>query len=232
MSIPVIKTNKFYSYSIEAVVSSTPKTTTITSTSSVENGNNDVNNSEDKKALLSKSIVDKGEEIRLLKVNKPPTLKEELAPLIQELLNLKKQYKELTGEEYGATSTTINTGESKVAAVEEKKKEGPSKSELNKLKKKENKLAKRAEEKGNTPSTSSKVGNDDTGSVKTNGAGVNPQAVDADAADGVSALYGDLPLIRSAYMTDKVYKQIKDLAIDMAGQKIWLRGNDDDGRTL
>jgi WHEP-TRS domain len=50
---------------------------------------------------LSKSIIAKGEEIRLIKQAKPPTMKEDLQPLIAELLALKLSFKEVTGEENG-----------------------------------------------------------------------------------------------------------------------------------
>lgn len=37
-------------------------------------------------------------------------------------------------------------------------------------------------------------------------------------------LYGDSPLVRSAFMTDKIYKNISDLSEDRAGQTLWIRG--------
>eukprot|EP01040_Poterioochromonas_malhamensis_P020976 gene20976-25194_t len=63
---------------------------------------------------IKAAIVAKGDQIRDLKVAKPPTLKEDLAPLVNELLALKIQYKEATGEDYGAG-----------APKEEKKKKEP-----------------------------------------------------------------------------------------------------------
>ena len=50
---------------------------------------------------LKTSIASKGDEIKVLKSKKPPTLKEDLAPLVSELISLKSKYKELTGEEFG-----------------------------------------------------------------------------------------------------------------------------------
>jgi len=54
---------------------------------------------------LTKAISEKGEQIRALKAEKPPTLKESLAPLVSELLTLKNSYKQITGEEFGAPKT-------------------------------------------------------------------------------------------------------------------------------
>ena len=42
-----------------------------------------------------------GNEIRALKQTKPPTLKEELVPLLAELTAMKLSYMQMTGEEYG-----------------------------------------------------------------------------------------------------------------------------------
>lgn len=51
---------------------------------------------------LVKAIGDKGNEIKTIKALKAPTMKEDIAPLVQELLTLKASYKELTGEDFGA----------------------------------------------------------------------------------------------------------------------------------
>ena len=216
MDIPIVKTGKFSTYSINI----TNALTTIDNNSNQDNYNNDNNNSIDiKKGDLVNLIINKGEEIRVLKLNKPPTLKEDLIPLIQVLTSLKQEYKILTGEEYGvASSPSPSTNSSNNKMIEEKKKDGPSKSELNKLKKKENKLAKRAEEKGNNASTND--GNTETNQQQQHQLGDSETTTSAVAP----LLYGDLPLIRSEYMTDKVYKQIKDLDVDLKGEKIWLRG--------
>lgn len=153
---------------------------------------------------LVKSIEQKGEQIRILKTEKPPTLKEDLAPLISELLGLKLEYKIATGEDYGAKS---DDKKEKVQQPE-KKSEGPSKTELNKLKKKEQKLAKRAEERG-----SADIQPEITSSTKSN--------VTDD--DSFGHLYGDSPMIRSEFMTEKVYAQIKEINEDFIGQKVWIR---------
>ena len=52
---------------------------------------------------LLQAVNTKGDEIKALKAAKPPTLKEDLAPLVEELISLKAQYKDLTGEELGGS---------------------------------------------------------------------------------------------------------------------------------
>ena len=51
---------------------------------------------------LSAAIAAKGEQIRQAKALKAPTLKQDLAPLVAELLALKADYKQLTGQDFGA----------------------------------------------------------------------------------------------------------------------------------
>lgn len=155
---------------------------------------------------LTEAINNKGEEIRLLKAEKPPTLKDDLAPLIADLLKLKVSYKELTGEEFGPKVEEKKKKEVKepVAA-----KEGPSKSELNKLKKKEQKAAAKAADRaaeGDSTQTQSSV-------TKA------PVTGDEEFAH----LYGDAPRIQSAFMTEKVYRRIEEIDEDYVGQSVWIR---------
>lgn len=42
--------------------------------------------------------------------------------------------------------------------------------------------------------------------------------------EALAHLYGDSALVRSAVMTDKVYRNISELSDDRAGQTIWIRG--------
>jgi hypothetical protein len=93
---------------------------------------------------ITAAINAKGEEIRVLKAAKPATLKDDLAPLIADLLALKVSFKSVTGEDFGGPKPE----EKKKAVQVEKKSDGPSKTELNKLKRKADKAEKRAEAKG------------------------------------------------------------------------------------
>lgn len=153
---------------------------------------------------LTTAINGKGEEIRVIKAAKLPTMKDDLAPLIAELLALKIQYKNVTGEEFGGAKP-----EKKAPVVQERKTEGPSKTELNKLKRKEQKLAKRAEERGEEEGADGKP--------------VAAVSTPTGGEDAFAHLYGDAPLIKSQFMTEKVYLNINQLTEDLVGQKIWLR---------
>jgi aspartyl-tRNA synthetase len=157
---------------------------------------------------LTTAINGKGEEIRALKAAKPPTLKDDLAPLIAELLALKVSFKNVTGEDFGGPAKE----EKPKPVVQEKKSDGPSKSELNKLKRKENKLAARAAERGTEEGASVPAKTEAT---------TEAAATSEDAA--FAHLYGDSPIVMSRFMSEKVYVQIGQINEDMVGQKIWLR---------
>jgi lysyl-tRNA synthetase class II len=145
---------------------------------------------------LTNSIVSIGEKIRDLKVAKPPTLKDDLQPLVNQLLALKLEYKNQTGEEYGGA-----------APKEEKKKKESTegnegaKGQAEKQKKKEERVAKRAAE--TKAVTDAKEGSSEN--------------------DPLAHLYGDAPLIQSGKITDRVFVNIGELKESMVGQKIWIR---------
>jgi aspartyl-tRNA synthetase len=162
---------------------------------------------------LTASINAKGEEIRVLKAAKPPTLKDDLAPLIAELLALKASYKDLTGEDFGGAKPPEEKKKKETQPEEKKEREGPSKAELNKLKRKEQKAAAKAAAKSETGEGSA--------------SGPTESSKSATAADGDEALahlYGDSPLVCSATMSDKSYRSIRELSEDRAGQQVWIRG--------
>jgi aspartyl-tRNA synthetase len=156
------------------------------------------------------SILSKGEEIRALKAATPATLKDDLAPLVQELLNLKLQYKEVTGEEYGPAK---EEPKKKEAVTQEKKSDGPSKSELNKLKRKEQKAAKKAEAKAANATEESEA--PESSSTKSNAS--------TDENDQSVGLYGDSPMIQSAVVTERIFRNIAEINEDLAGQTVWIR---------
>jgi aspartyl-tRNA synthetase len=156
-----------------------------------------------KEEILSQ-IESKGNEIKSLKIAKPPTLKEDLAPLVAELLALKITYKEVTGEDFDPPK---EKKKEKNEDANEEKKEGPSKKELAKAAKKAEKLTKRAEARAadgeNQPSEEKKDAED-----------TDPQFLH---------LYGDYPVIQSTTNTDTVYKEVGDLSEDDVGFNIWVR---------
>lgn len=150
---------------------------------------------------VTAAITAKGDEIRTLKAAKPATLKEDLMPLVAELNALKLSYKELTGEEYDKPKEEKKPKAEQQAAPA---REGPSKTELNKQKRKEA----RAEAKKSTESSSMKS---------------EASATTTAEDDGDSSLYGDYPLIQSQFMTEKSYRRIEDIGEDRAGQSLWIR---------
>jgi aspartyl-tRNA synthetase len=146
------------------------------------------------------AIGNKANEIRELKAAKPPTFKEDLEPLIAQLLALKVSYKEVTGEDFDPPKVQ----KEKASQEEQKEKEGPSKKDLNKEKRKAEKMAKRAEAKGDSEQ-----------------AQAAPSA--SEESSEFSHLYGDSPLIQSTTITDKIFKDVSSLTEDHAGFKVWVR---------
>ncbi len=81
---------------------------------------------------LLQAVNHKGDEIKALKALKPPTLKEDLIPLVEELVALKAQYKELTGEELSGSIKDKKKKE-KVTTTKKDIKDGVSMEELMQL---------------------------------------------------------------------------------------------------
>jgi lysyl-tRNA synthetase class II len=169
------------------------------------------------KEELVAAIEQKGNEIRDMKALKSPTLKEDLKPLIAELLALKVTYKEVTGESFDPPKEEVKktvVAEDTGAANEEK---GPSKTELNKLKKKAEKEKLRAEaraQQGENNATTIQSSTAETGE------------------DANTHLYGDSPIIQSSHMTEKAYRQIQTLTEDQKGFKVWIRARVHASRTV
>lgn len=91
-------------------------------------------------ADIEQLIVAKGEEIKILKANKAD--KETIAPHVAELLALKERYQIANnGVPYGPPPAEKEKKKPKGPVEEAPAREGPSKKELNKLKKKEKKAA-------------------------------------------------------------------------------------------
>lgn len=162
---------------------------------------------------LTAQIVAKGEEIKALKAAKPPTLKEDLAPLVNELLALKASYKELTGEDYGGTPAPKEEKKKEPAAPVQR--EGPSKAELNKLKRKE---AKEAHKKAEAE-------------AKGESASVQPQN-STNLEEGDTSLYGDSALVDSGSMTERVFKRVEDLSHSHIGSTYWFRARIGNSRAV
>ena len=169
---------------------------------------------------ITAAIVAKGEAIRLLKAEKPATLKEDLVPLVAELNALKLSFKEATGEDYGPPPAAEKKKDKQPAAEAPKEREGPSKAELNKIARKEKAAAAKAAEREAKGLTA--VGEGATAAKAT--------VEEGDAA--LAHLYGDSPLIQSSTMTDRRFRQISELAENKVGQAIWMRARVSNSRAV
>lgn len=164
---------------------------------------------------LTAAINAKGDEIRNVKTEKSSTMKEDLESLVKELLALKVQYKEAFGEEFGGAKPDEKKKKGP-APEQQKKSDGPSKAELNKLKRKEAKA--KAKEEARTVSGADSAAAGEAGKTG---------AASASAADddeiALAHLFGDAPLVCSKEMTDKAYMNIDSLTDLYVGQKVWVR---------
>jgi len=169
---------------------------------------------------LEAAIGAKGGEIAALKAAKPPTLKEDLVPLVAELLALKASFKALTGEDFGPPPAAPKAEKAKTQEPV-KEREGPSKAELNKLKRKENKAKAVEESRAAAASAEGGAGGDGGGKASAPAAG----AAGTDEADALLAhLYGDSEMIQSKSMTERSFRNIATLDASAEGTSIWLRG--------
>lgn len=157
---------------------------------------------------LIAAIEVKGNQIRDVKAAKSPTMKEDLKPLIAELLALKVTYQEIVGEPFDPPKEEKKKPEVENVASEESK--GPSKTELNKQKKKAEKALLKSQKGEDVPSATSAVTGEDPN----------------------SHLYGDLPLIQSAYISEKSFRNINTLTEDHVGFKVWIRARVAASRTV
>ena len=168
---------------------------------------------------ITAAIVAKGEAIRLLKAEKPATLKEDLVPLVAELNALKLSFKEATGEDYGPPPAAEKKKD-KPAAEAPKEREGPSKAELNKIARKEKAAAAKAAER-------------EAKGLPAVGEGATAAKATVEEGDAALAhLYGDSPLIQSSTMTDRRFRQISELAENKVGQAIWMRARVSNSRAV
>lgn len=166
---------------------------------------------------ITAQIAAKGDAIRELKAAKPSTLKEDLAPLLADLLSLKASYKEVTGEDYGGAPPKEEKKKETPVATE---REGPSKAELNKMKRK---AAKEEHKKAGAEAAGTAVTQSDQQDEAK--AAVSSEETDAH-------LYGDAALVCSATMTERVFRQIQDLGPQHAGSTCWFRARVGNSRAV
>lgn len=166
------------------------------------------------------AIEQKGNEIKAIKAAKPPTLKEDLVPLVAELLALKVSFKSLTGEDFGGKPAEEKPKAAKKEEVAVER-EGPSKAELNKIARKEKAAAAKAAER-------EAKGGDAAGAAAGGASAPRAEAGTEEGDAALAYLFGDAPLVQSATMTDRRFKYISELNADdrgvsKAGQTVWMR---------
>jgi hypothetical protein len=142
------------------------------------------------------AIAAKGEEIRVLKTAGAD--KAALMPHVEGLLQLKADYKACTGEDYVAPGQQGSRKDK-----QKKKKEGPNEQE----KRKEEKEKRR----------------DEKGAKKAAQQPKQAPVADPAVAATVQERTGDLPLIQSSALSDKVYRNVADLTPELDGTNVWLR---------
>ena len=160
------------------------------------------------------AIAETGSKIKAIKDEKAPTMKDDLDPLIKQLLALKVSYKEVTGDDFDPPKPDKKKG----PATQESQREGPSKTELNKMAKKA------AKEKAKAAERAAKGLPEPTQQA---GGGASTETDEA-----LAHLYGDLPLIQSKFMTEKAYKQIYEVDEKRVGQQVWIRGRISSSRAV
>mmetsp|Transcript_41566 Transcript_41566/g.97272 ORF Transcript_41566/g.97272 Transcript_41566/m.97272 type:complete len:531 (-) Transcript_41566:528-2120(-) len=161
--------------------------------------------------LLAK-IEAAGEELRAAKSSSFE--KASWEPLLKELLAAKAEYKTITGKDY------INPGGSESGGRKKKKEEAVSiaSSEKNKAKNAA-KAAKKAEK--------------EAAKARNRAAREEAARSKADKLKGGSDVcFGDAPLVRSAFTTDRVWTNVRDLTPSCAGKNVLVRGHVQTVRTV
>jgi len=141
------------------------------------------------KEEITAFIHAKGEEIRSMKENKAS--KEDITARVNELLQLKNTYKEITGEDWVVPGQDNNSKSKKNDEKESKAETGQNQ---RKLEKEARKLARESQKE------SKQVIIDTT-------------------------KYGDLPLIQSSEMTDKIWTRIQNINPEIAGTNVLVRAH-------
>jgi aspartyl-tRNA synthetase len=148
---------------------------------------------------LTAKIVELGEKIKAAKADKKP--KEEWDPFLQEMLQAKIQFKEVTGKEYGPPPKPQKQAPPPQQEASDKNKEKRAAKAAAKAKKEAEKAAKRAEREAREQAKRDRL------------AGVGQDN------------FGDAKMVQSHEVTDKQWTKIEDLKPALAGKKVLVRGH-------
>lgn len=149
-------------------------------------------------AAITAKIAELGITIKEAKAEKKP--KEEWDPALQEMISLKAKYKTITGKDFGPPKKEKKPQVQQQAPSEKNRAKNEAKALAKK--EKEEKKRKQREERERL------------------------QREKAERLAGVGQTnFGDMPIIRSQEVTDKVWTPIEKLGPKMAGQTVLLRGH-------
>ena len=144
-------------------------------------------------------IKELGELIKAAKADKKP--KEEWDPLLQEMLQLKTKYEEVTGNAYGGPpKVEKKKGDEQQGSSEKNKEKNAEKARL-KAEKEAKKAAQRAERERREREKQERL------------AGIGQDN------------FGDQPIVQSEKVTDRVWTKIENLKPAMSGQEVLVRGH-------
>lgn len=151
-------------------------------------------------ATLSAKITELGNQIKEAKTAKKP--KGEWEPLLTEMLALKVQYKELTGNDFGASVSTQKKEDLQA------QQEASDKNKEKRAAKASAKAAREAEKEAKRAERAQR---------------------EKDKADRLAGIgmenFGDAPVVQSQSMTDKVWTKIEHCTPALAGKKVLVRGH-------
>ena len=176
--------------------------------------------SKDTQIMSEQELLDKvaqqGEQVRTLKAEKADAAAVKAAVAV--LLDLKKQYKDLTGNDVPAPKQ-----ESK------KKKEKVVQDNTPNLKKQEEKARKKAEKAAKKAQHKAAAkGNDADENNNAKSPQQSKKSESAPAADLTKdyseGLYGKFPMIRSKSKVERKLTKVRDISVKNEGQEIWIRG--------
>mmetsp|Transcript_20506 Transcript_20506/g.31601 ORF Transcript_20506/g.31601 Transcript_20506/m.31601 type:complete len:608 (-) Transcript_20506:1979-3802(-) len=154
---------------------------------------------------ITAKINELGEVIKNAKAEKKPI--EEWKPALDEMLALKTKYKEVTGNDFGPPKKEKKKGDAQQAPSEKNKakKEAKAKAKAEKEAKKKKAREERERREREKAEKLAGVGQDN---------------------------FGDLPIVQSGKITDKVWTKIENLKPVLAGQEVLVRGHLQTGRMV
>ena len=153
---------------------------------------------------ITKKIAELGEQIKAAKAAKKP--KEEWDPILQEMFGLKAKYKEVTGKDFDPPKQESkkkkgdDDQQQHQQEASDKNREKRAAKAAAKAQREAEKAAKRAEREKREREKAEKL------------AGIGQDN------------FGDMPMVQSQAITDKVWKKVEHLKPALAGQEVLVRG--------